>query len=235
MESDNKSNSSSSALVPAPLTFEMIQTLFSSHQMQQNQRFEQLQADAAAERAAAATAAAATAATVEGLTLSVALLQAQLVKLSVQVPLVPSAVPPASIALPAHPDPVRSAAILGADAAAIQSLISRLASTSEVGSKHTTTASSFDVEDPGLSSTTSNSFDLLDDLSHSQPGQPSHLIHALTSALTDGSKAAKRFKTVQEFSKALNAQHAALISAGSSTAVLAAWYKYTVFLLDLNF
>lgn len=60
-------------------------------------------------------------------------------------------------------------------------------------------------------------------------------MHALASALTDGSKAAKRFKTVQEFSKALTAQHTALISAGSSTVVLAAWYKYTVFLLDLDF
>jgi hypothetical protein len=74
--SDNGSTlgPSSSSSVPAPLTFEMIQALFVSHQTQQSQRIEQMQAEAAAERAVAETTAAATAATVEALTRSVALL-----------------------------------------------------------------------------------------------------------------------------------------------------------------
>lgn len=227
--------SSSSAPAPAsssPVTLDVITSLF-----------QRVEATLAADRAAASTAAETAAAQIAALTNTVALLQAVRAPTASASAASPSSSSAASCSS-SPPSATRADAVLGVDPTAINNLIASLSSASTqvpathkasgvtaAATDHTTTAT---ATGPTLSSP--NPFILLnDELTAAAPGRPEHLIHALTTALTDGSKAAKRFKTKDEFSKALTTQYLSFVSSSSPTALLSAWYRYTVFLLSLDF
>jgi hypothetical protein len=229
----SSSSAPAPASSPASVTLDVLTSLF-----------QRVEATLAADRAAASTAAETAAAQIAALTNTVANLQAASIAAA------SSAASPSSSSAAScsssPPSATRADAILGVDPTAINNLIASLSSASTqvpathkasllgvtaTATDHTTTAT---TAGPTLSSP--NPFILLnDELTAAAPGRPEHLIHALTTALTDGSKAAKRFKTKDEFSKALTTQYLSFVSSSSPPALLSAWYRYTVFLLSLDF
>lgn len=229
------SASSSSPSAPSPsVTMDVVTALF-----------QRLESTMAADRAAAATAAAAAAAQIAALTNTLTSLTATTSSSTVPITSTSSSAPSSSTSTPSL---ARAESILGVDPTAINNLIASLSSSStQVPPTHTvrgttaTTAATSSVDSTTTAASPSgfsspNPFLLLnDELTAATPGRPEHLIHALTTALTDGSKAAKRFKTKDEFSKALTAQYLSFVSSSSSPSLLSAWYRYTVFLLSLEF
>ena len=212
------------------------------------QRLEAVHAADKVDKAAAEVAQAAQAAQMSALTAALTALTTAPAASSAASP--PSSASSAAASSPSTSPPptIRAQPVLGVDPARINDLIASLSSTGNSQVPHTrgvqgmpaaarVAATAFGTATAPADLSSPNPFQLLlnDELTAATPGRPEHLIHALTTALTEGTKAAKRFKTKDEFSKALTAQFQSFVAASSPPSLLSAWYRYTVFLLSLDF